>query len=141
MTKEKWFRVIYGFGVVDQVSIQKDELQKALYAQKFGEVVQLAGKQINGKYIRVIEPHFHKYTGWYESYEPKDGEDLAQIKRDCPPDLEEIIRQEREKVDYLISTGKKHLIGKNIEIPELEKPKQNQVSEISKQLADKFKIN
>ena len=121
MKTEKRFRIKYGYSTADQVSVDETELEKALYAQKFGEVVQLGNKQVNGRNIIVIEPHWHYYTGWYDYYEPSTGEDWEQIKRDCPPLLDEVIKSYRERVDYLINTGRKNLIGKNIVLPELDK--------------------
>jgi hypothetical protein len=144
---KNYFRVKYGYSVADQVSIEESELEKAVYAQKFGEVVQLGNKQVNGKNIIVIEPHYHRYTGWYDFYEPKNGEDYAQIERDCPKGLDLMIRHYRERVDYLITIGRRNLIGKNIFIPELEKvqstlleEKQKEVKEISDNITDNFKI-
>ena len=148
---EKWFRINYGFNSLDKISIIANEecrcdLEKALYAQKFGEVVQIGNRQINGKYIISIQPDYHKYTGWYESYNPPmDGDDLQQIERDCPSDLDEIVRQKREKVDWLISKRQQNLIGKNITIPELENKEENimlnpAIQKISDGLANKFKI-
>ena len=137
-----YYRVKYGFNALDQVSIDETELEKALYAQKFGEVVQLGNKQVNGKYIISIEPHYHKYTGWYESYEPTTGEDFVQIERDCPKGIESHIKNTREKVDYLLSHNQKHLIGKNIVIPELESGQKGETdtSQFSNLLANNFKI-
>ena len=134
-----YYRVKYGFNALDQVSIDETELEKALYAQKFGEVVQLGNKQVNGKYVISIEPHYHRYTGWFESYEPASGEDFAQIGRDCPKGLEDKIHNTRERVDYLVSTNQKHLIGKNIELPMLENKRQEFSPEVNL-LANKFKI-
>ncbi len=143
--EEKWFKVKYGFGAMNQISIQADELEKALYAQKFGEVVQLGDRQINGKYIISIEPHWHKYTGWVDSYEPKDADDWAQIERDCPKDLEQVIRLKRERVDYLVGNNLRNQIGKNIfisEIDEKEKMKElnPELKKITDNLSNKFKI-
>ncbi|MFA5050990.1 MAG: hypothetical protein WC499_02645 [Patescibacteria group bacterium] len=118
--KNYHFKVKYGFGSLDIVKITDEELEKALYAQKYAVVVQLGNKQINGKYIISIEPDYQKYTGWYDSYEPKTGEDFAQIKRDCPPEIDEVIRDKREKVDFLVAHKRLDLIGKNISVPELE---------------------
>lgn len=146
MKKEKRFKVKYGYSVADQVSIGVDELEKALYAQKFGEVVQLGSKQVNGRNIIVIEPHWHFYTGWYDYYEPQNGDDFAQIERDCPPGLEDTIREYRERVDYLITTGRKNMIGKNIDLPELaEKTEGRQelppdIKKLSEGVANKFNI-
>ncbi len=138
---EKWFKVKYGFAPTDIVSIKDDELEKALYAQKYGVVVQLGDKQINGKYIISIAPNFHKYTGWLDTYEPKDADDWGQIARDCPKELDEVIKMKRDRVDYLVKNNQRQLIGKNVEIPELIKIGQSEtISEEAKQLVDKFKI-
>jgi hypothetical protein len=144
--KELRFKVKYGYTAMDRVSITDFELEKALYAQRFGIPVLLGGKQISGKEIKVIEPDYHYYTGWYESYVPNSGEDWLQIERDCPPMLENIIRHKRERIDYLISSNQKHLIGKNVEIPELDKPKEEvkqlppDIQKLSDGLVNKFKI-
>lgn len=121
----KYFKVRYGYAPLDFVSIQDDELEKAIYAQKFGEVVQIGGKQINGKHIIVIEPDYHKYAGWYPTYQPNTGADFEQIERDCPKGIENYIKAVREKIDFLVTTGRKHLIGKNAVIPDFT-PKQLQ---------------
>jgi hypothetical protein len=144
--KELRFKVRFGYTAMDRVSITDSELEKALYAQRFGIPVLLGGKQISGKEIKVIEPDYHYYTGWYESYVPNSGEDWLQIDRDCPPMLENIIRHKRERIDYLISSNQKHLIGKNVEIPELDKPKEEvkqlppDIQKLSDGLVNKFKI-
>jgi hypothetical protein len=143
---EKRFKVRFGYTAMDRVSIDESELEKALYAQRFGVPVLLGGKQISGKEIKVIEPDYHFYTGWYESYVPNSGDDWLQIERDCPSDLENIIRHKRERIDYLISTNQKNLIGRNVVIPELDKTKEEVKQlppDIQKQLGDinnKFKI-
>jgi hypothetical protein len=113
------FKVKFGFSPLDRVSIGLDELEKALYAQKYGVVVQLGNKQISGKYIISIEPDYHYYTGWYETYTPSNAEDMAQITRDCPKELDGLIKETRVKVDYLVATKQLNLIGKNIDIEKL----------------------
>ena len=121
--KDLKFKVKFGYSIMDRVSIGVNELEKALYAQKFGVPVLLGGKQISGKEIKVIEPDYHHYTGWFESYIPNTPEDMLQIERDCPKEIEGTIRQYRERVDYLLATGRKQLVGKNVLLPELDKPK------------------
>lgn len=146
MKKELRFRVKYGFNNLDKISIDETELEKALYAQKFGEVVQLRNKQINGKYIIDISPDVHYYTEWFDTYEPTTGDDIKQIERDCPPELNDVIRQYRERVDYLIYTNRRNLIGKNVAIPELDKPKDEvkqlppDIKKLSDDIANNFKI-
>jgi hypothetical protein len=120
MNNELKYRVKYGFTSSDQVSIDVEELEKALYMQKYAVVGFIGGKQINGKYIIEISKDYHHYTGWYRSYEPKSGEDFAQIERDCPKGMELVLENYKKKIDFLINSNQKHLIGKNIVIPELE---------------------
>jgi len=147
MKTELRFRVNYGFTALEKISIDETELEKAVYAHKYCEVVQLSNRQINGKYIIDIMPDIHYYTGWYDSYSPSTGEDFAQIKRDCPEGLDEMIKKYREKIDYLISTGRKNLIGKNVSLPELDQPREEtkqlpaDLQKISGDIANKFKIN
>jgi hypothetical protein len=130
---------------MDRVSIGVNELEKALYAQKFGVPVLLGGKQISGKEIKVIEPDYNYYTGWYESYQPNTPEDMLQIERDCPKYLDETIRHYRERVDLLLATGRKQLVGKNVDLPELTKPAMRELptelKQISSSITDKFKVS
>ena len=118
MIKEKYFRVKYGFGVMDKVSISENELEKAIYAQITGSPIHLKDSYINGRNIISISPDYHKYTGWYDSYEPKDGDDFKQIERDCP-DFTGVVEQSKSRVNYLIQTGRVKDIGTNISIPQL----------------------
>lgn len=127
---KRYFKVKYGFTIADQVSIGEDELEKAIYAQVVKQPVQLATKYINGSNIIVIEPHYHKHTGWYDWYEPKDADDWKQIERDCPP-YEGIVSYYKDRVNFLLQNGKKELIGKNVDIPEISLPKKKEIGERS----------
>lgn len=116
---KKYFKVKYGYGVSDQVSIEEDELEKAIYAQLMKKPVQLGSAFISGSNIIAITPHYHKHTGWYDWYEPKTGEDWEQIERDCP-DYKGVIEHYKQRVQYLLSNNKEKFIGKNIEIEGLK---------------------
>lgn len=119
--KKIYYKVKYGFGPTDFVSIEVGgELERAIYAWTTRKVVTLGEKMINGNNIISIEPHYHRYTGWYDSYEPKSSEDYAQIERDCPK-FDGIMSHYRERVVYLIDTKQLSGIGKNIDLP-LSKP-------------------
>lgn len=120
MNQKKYFKIKYGYDVSDQVSITEDELEKAVYAQFSGRPVHLDTKMIKGANIISIEPHFHRHTGWHDWYVPKDGEDWAQIKRDCP-DYTGIIENYKERVRFLMKAERLSDIGKNVFILELEK--------------------
>lgn len=108
--KERFFLVKFGFGQLDKVSLPEIEVEKAIYAQVKGIPVKLGNSYVNGRNIISITPHYHKHTGWYDSYEPTEREDWLQIKRDCP-DYEGVIDAYQERVKELISTGKENLLG------------------------------
>lgn len=117
--KKHYFKIKYGYSTSDQVSINIEDLEKAIYAQIKGVPVHLGNSFINGRNIISITPHYHKHTGWYDYYEPQSGEDWEQIKRDCP-NYNGVIEHYKERVAYLLHNGKENMIGKNIEIPELK---------------------
>lgn len=110
MIKEKYFKVRFGFGVNDFVSVKDEEVEKAIYAQVKGTPVRLGDSFVNGKNIVSITPHYHKYTGWYDSYEPKDGEDWKQIERDCPK-FDGVLESYTNRVRELMSKGEDKKIG------------------------------
>jgi len=112
----KYFRVKYGYSVADQVSIEEEDLQRAIMARIKKLPVQLGNSYISGGNIISITPHWHKHTGWYDWYEPKDGDDFAQIKRDCP-NYDGVIEAHEAKVYELIQTGKEKLLEKHGYIP------------------------
>jgi hypothetical protein len=119
--KEHYFKIKYGYSTSDQVSIKLDELEKAIYAQIKGVPVQFGNAYINGKNIISITPHYHKHTGWHDYYEPNNGEDWEQIKRDCPS-YDGVIEHYKNRVALLMKNGQESLIGKNIEMPDLKFP-------------------
>lgn len=119
----RFFKVKYGYAASEQISIPESDLEKAIYAQVKGVPVQLGNAFVNGKHIISITPHWHKHTGWYDSYEPTSGDDFAQIKRDCP-NYDGIVEHYKNRVVYLMAKNPE-LIGKNVEIPELQAPQEN----------------
>lgn len=139
-TKFYW-RVKYGYSTSDQVSIEETELEKAIYAQLTGNPVQLNNSFINGRNIISITPHWHKYTGWYDYYEPNDGDDWKQIERDCPK-FDGRLEHYKSRVQFLLQNGRTNEIGKNVSLPEIKQIEENThpFSEATKALADKFKI-
>lgn len=82
--KERYFRVKYGYGAGDFISIPESYLAKAIYAKQKGILFSYNDKMISGNEIKTFTPDYHKHTGWNEFYEPKDNEDFKQIERDCP---------------------------------------------------------
>lgn len=112
MKKDKIvFKVRYGFDKMSHVRIEAGpELEKVIYAWRKQIPVTLGDRIIQGKHIISIEPDYHYYTGWYESYQPVTGDDWAQIDRDCPK-FDGYIEAYRNRVNDLIERGKTNLIG------------------------------
>lgn len=105
------FKVQHGYDKGKYIVIEEKDLQRAIYAWLEQIPLVIGDGMIHGKSILSIEPHYHYYTGWNDSYSPHTGEDWAQIKRDCP-DFTGIIEGTITEVKRLISTGQVHLIGK-----------------------------
>lgn len=122
---KRYWRVKYGFNLDERVSIPEEELEKAIYARYKGIPVKLGENYINGSNIISISPDYHKYTGWYPSYEPKEAEDFKQIERDCP-DFEGFMDYFTARVRFLMENNKENLIGQNIEIPQIELKKREE---------------
>jgi hypothetical protein len=138
---KKYFKVKYGFSATDYVSIEEGrDLDKAIYARFTGKPVEIAGKIISGSNIIVIEPHYHKYTGWNEWYEPKDPDDFKQIQKDCPS-FDGIVEAHKVRVSDLINSGRVQEIGtvEYIYLPE-NKDKENLYLPGVEELSKKFKI-
>jgi len=112
------FIVKYGYGDNEKVIVGLDELEKALYIQKYDDVAVLGGKQINGNNIIVIEPYrigllrTVTVSGEVKEFYSYEYENLDEAFAE--------VRKSREKIDYLLKTGKKNLIGTNAHLPEFQ---------------------
>lgn len=114
-----------------------EQLEKAIYGWIEGIPVTLGNKMIKGSSILSIEPHYHAYTGWYESYQPSSGDDWLQIKRDCP-NFDGIIEGTKQYVMTAIQNNDIAKVGSGGSVALLEAPKQ-EPSEATKQLSAKMK--
>lgn len=133
------FKIIHGYNPEDYVEIEKDEVEKAYYCFLEKKDSIFSGGAIKGSNILMIKPNFHKAMGWNRGYK-LDEYDYAEIKKTgLDRRMENFLQDKKDRVHYLISHGKQDLIGKNIEIPELEVVK-NPLSEEVKQLSDKLSI-
>lgn len=109
-TDAKYFKVKFGFGSNDFASVKDEEVEKAIYAQLKGVPVRLGNSFVNGRNIISITPHYHKYTGWFDSYEPVDGDDWKQIERDCPS-FTGVLEAYTNNVRSLLASGQDKKIG------------------------------
>jgi len=109
---KKYFKVKFGYSPIDFVSVDELGLQKAIYGMFAKKPIQIGDTFIQGDRILSIVPHYSKYTGWNEFYDPKDTDDFLQIKRDCP-NFEGYIESTKNYVAQLMQTGRINEIGKS----------------------------
>ena len=126
----KYYRVYTDFKGF--IPIDETELEKALGAFKLQ--VGVVFKEGATDKIQKVIPDFHRIMGWNYGYE-LTPEDFNLIEND-PECIEtkKLFGQVKDRVEYLVATKQINLIGKNVEIKEL-----NSASDLSKQLSDKFK--
>jgi len=111
--KKLAIKITYGYQATDYVVVDNlDDVARAIYAKTEKIPVQLKGKIISGQEIKTIEPDVHSYTGWHRSYQAHDADDFAQIERDVPNVLPELIERTWKQVEKLVTADQQHLIGK-----------------------------
>lgn len=74
-----YYRVIFGHGKEEYVSISQDELPKAIRAIASGQSAIFESGIVNGKMIMAIKEDVQRMMGWNSTYE-LTGEDVAEAK-------------------------------------------------------------
>lgn len=133
-----FYKILQGYEHERNITIREDELERAYGLFMLGGRWIFSGGPVDGKNIQTIIEDYHTTMDWNKEYElgTDDYEQLSQLGVDKKMKL--IREKAKEKVHYLISTNQQNLIGKNIEIPELQKS--NPITEDIKKLGEKFKI-
>lgn len=113
-------KVTYGYRTSEYVVLDNlDDVARAVYAKIEKIPVTLKGHFIGGGEIKHIVPDIHSYTGWNRSYEPLDGADFAQIERDVPKVIEELIDLTTQRVKALVASDGVDRIGNESLTPDL----------------------
>lgn len=122
----KYFRVYYGWGKDDFLSIPETELSKAIKAQITGMVALLEGGSLSGSEIKKIIPDYQREMGWNREYQLgyEDYQEIGDAKR-----------KDFENVFLIAKTNTERAISGLPPVTSIEP------SVEAKQLADKFKIN
>lgn len=112
--KDLPFKVYIDF--TNYIPITGDELEKALYAFQTGQPVMFEMGAAN-KVMNVV-PDYQKKAGYFSDAKlsPDDLADMERYKHHFTG----VIGKVKEKIQYLLATNQKGLIGKNAVIPELE---------------------
>jgi len=74
----KYFKVIFGIGIDDFISIDEEELRLAMVAQINGKIAVLKEGTVAGNNIRMILPDYNREMGYNRDYK-LTGEDYAHI--------------------------------------------------------------
>ncbi len=136
-----YFKVKIGYGADEYISVTTpQDLEKAMHAFATKEDTFLGGRPIRGVDIITITEDWNKALGVADDWKLK-GEDHAELaSRGIKAKYAGVIERYSKRVQYLIDNGKKHLIGQEVSIPELDAPKNPQISAGAKRLANKMKM-
>lgn len=105
------FKVKTGFNAEDFISIQEDELEKAIYAQITGSVAIFKGSTVRGTMIQSITPDIHMKMGWNQGYK-LGPEDMAEVGGKLATE-QALIGKAKDNVQAYIASGRTDLIGKS----------------------------
>lgn len=115
------FRVYYGYAPSEYIAIPESELERAEYAWKKNAIFSYGGKQVKGSEFKRIEEDYRYYTGWYDSYTPKEGEDFQQIEWEMPKRslFQERIALAQDRVRFAMQSGQEKLLATPEELDKL----------------------
>lgn len=122
-------RIGYGNGQGRHVKIDEMELELAYFIFMMPNARGIfKDGPVRHQDIITIEEDWHRAMGWNEGYELR-AEDWDELRHHCV-EYVGMKAKIKERVEFLIKTGRQDLIGKNIQIPELEQ-KSPALSEIA----------
>lgn len=138
--EKRFYKILQGYEHERDIIIREDELERAYGLFMLGGRWIFSGGAVDGKNIQTIVEDYHSTMGWNKEYKlgTDDYEQLGQLGVDGK--MRKALESAKERAMYLINSKQEHLIGKNVAIPELQKPQNKQISEGVKSLADKFKL-
>jgi hypothetical protein len=138
----KYYKIIRGYSAEDYIEITPDELEKAFYCFLTKKDSVYSGGAVKGSEILAIQPDYHRTMGWTRGWK-LTADDYTELRqRGIDKKMQLQIEKTKDKIQYLMQTKQENLIGKNVEIPELEKGRQlpEDIKKLSDGIADNFKI-
>ena len=106
----KYFKVKFGYGADDYITIDETELEKALRAQGMGLVAVFNGGSIAGNSIISILPDWNKVMGWNRDYQ-LTGEDYTAIGQKRESEYRDLLETTRMNVAQLAEKDTPKQIG------------------------------
>lgn len=105
-------KIVFGYKATDFVVVNSmEEVARAYHAKLEKLPISIGGKVISGQEIKLIEPDVHGYTGWNRSYIASDADDFAQIERDVPKVMDELISLTTKRVEAVLSSSQPLQVG------------------------------
>jgi hypothetical protein len=118
------FKALTGFGAEREVFFDAFDLEKVQYAALHQKRVLLSnGQFVDGKYIQQISPDWHRTMGWNQEHvlTTYDMNEVRSVGADT--EAYRLLTVAKERIHFLLLQGRENEIGKNVKIPELERPK------------------
>lgn len=136
------FKALTGYGDGREVFFDAFDLEKVQYAFLREKRVLLSnGQAVDGKYIQQISPDWIRSMGWNPEHS-LDAEDMNEIYNSgVENEAFRLLNISRERVNYLLLQGRETEIGKNVKIPELERPKSERRENQMKSMKDLLSKN
>jgi len=145
MSTSKKFKVVYGYDGNAYMTIDENDLPKAyaVFIEGAGRALFSTGEAIRGQDIIRIEIDWHADQDWNKGYEMQvlDYEYVKPYEKG----YKETMMKARHVAEFAIKENRRDLLLKPLSESFLSLPekteKSQEVSEMAKQLADKFNIN
>lgn len=137
----RYFRIKKGYRDNEFISIDETELEKAFAVFLTDGKGIFKNGMVRGQDIIDIKEDWNKAMGYNQEHkiEALDRADIK--KRGVEKQYKGVLAEVSLKVQYLIKNNQQHLIGQNVEIPELKNTETKILSNESKKIADKFDLN
>jgi len=115
------FKALTGFGDEREVFFDETDLEKVQYAFLREKRLLLSnGQAIDGKYIQQIMPDWVRTMGWNTQH-TLDADDMNEVKKSGVQDeAYQLLATAKERVHFLLESGRETEIGKGTEIPHVE---------------------
>ncbi len=115
------YKILQGYEHTRDITINDSELERAFGLFLLGGRWIFEGGAVDGKNIQTIVLDEHSTMGWNKEHK-LDAYDYKDMKlKGVLYKARNNIARVQERVQYLVSTNRKHLIGKNTELHALEK--------------------
>lgn len=117
------YKINTGYGSERYIPIEADELEKAYGLFLLGGRAIFKNGAVDSKVMQDIVPDWHAMMEWAQDWEMGSDDYNELADKGIDRQARELQSAAQERVQYLVAQGKQDLIGKNISIPELERPK------------------